>query len=75
MNQFIITTRAGNTGILIFVSGIIFNEFFLMIQGLSYMNYISVPWINEFLLGAAICMLCGVLLLNLGLRKRNYADA
>ena len=43
MNQFIITTRAGNTGIIIFVSGIILNEILLMIQGLSYMNYISVP--------------------------------
>ena len=28
MNKFIITTRAGNTGIIIFVSGIILNEFF-----------------------------------------------
>ena len=72
MNQFIITTRAGNTGIIIFVSGIILNEILLMIQGLSYMNYISVPYINELLLGAAICMLCGVSLLNAGLRKRNY---
>ncbi len=70
-NQFTIARRIGNTGLTIFVSGIILNEFFLMIQGLSYMNYISVPLINELLLGAAICMLCGVSLLNLGLRKRN----
>jgi hypothetical protein len=74
MNKFLITTRAGNTGIIIFVSGIILNEFFLMIQGLSYMNYISVPYINELLLGVAICMLCGVSLLNLGLRKINYTN-
>jgi len=72
MNQFIITTRAGNTGIIIFVSGIILNEILLMIQGFSYMNYISVPWINELLLGAAVCMFTGILLLNFGLRKRNY---
>jgi hypothetical protein len=71
MNKFLITTRAGNTGILIFVSGIILNEFFLMIQGLSYMNYISVPYINEALLAVAICMLSGVLLLNLGVKKSN----
>ncbi len=69
MNHFIITTKAWDTGILIFVWGIILNEIFLMIQGLSYMNYISVPWINELLLGAAICMLCGILLLNVGFRK------
>jgi hypothetical protein len=72
MNKFIITTRAGNTGITFFVSGIILNEILLMIQGLSYMNYITVPGINELLLGAAICMFCGVLLLRLGLKKRHY---
>jgi hypothetical protein len=72
MNEFIITRRKGNAGVIIFTTAIILNEFFLMIQGLSYMNYISVPYINEFLLGAAICMLCGVSLLNLGLIKRNY---
>ena len=72
MNQFIITRRMGNTGIIIFVSGIILNEIFLMIQGLSYMNYISVPYINEFLLGAAICMLLGVSLLIPELRKKDH---
>ena len=69
MNQFIFVNRTVNTGIIIFVSGIILNEFFLLIQGLSYMNYISVPFINELLLGAAICMLCGVSILIVGLRK------
>jgi hypothetical protein len=72
MNNFIFTNRIGNSGIIIFISGIILNEIFLMIQGVFYMSYINVPWINELLLGAAICMLCGVSLLNLGLIKRNY---
>jgi hypothetical protein len=71
MNKFLTATRAGNTGISIFVSGIILNEIFLLIQGLSYMNYISVPYINESLLGAAIWMFVGILLLNIGLRKTN----
>ena len=69
MNQFIFVNRTVSAGIIIFVSGIILNEFFLLIQGLSYMNYISVPFINELLLGAAICMLCGVSILIVGLRK------
>src|SRR5450432_3712618 len=69
MKLFIITPRTGDTGIVIFVSGIILNEILLMIQGLSYMNYMRVPYINELLLGAAICMLCGVLLLICGLKK------
>ena len=68
-NQYIITGRMGNIGITIFVSGIILNEFLLLIQGLSYMNYISVPAINELLLGAAVCMFTGILFLNLGLVK------
>ncbi|MEO6456300.1 MAG: hypothetical protein ABIN97_19645 [Ginsengibacter sp.] len=71
MNKFIITARAGNTGIIIFVSGIILNEILLMIQGLSYMNYISVPYINQLLLGAAACMFSGIFLLVLELLKRN----
>lgn len=74
MNKFIITGKAGNTGILIFVSGIILNEIFLMIQGLSYMNYITVPYINELLLGAAIFMFGGILLLNLGVKKNKLHD-
>ena len=71
MNKFIITGKTWNSGIIIFVSGIILNEIFLMIQGLSYMNYITVPHINELLLGAAIFMTGGVSLLNLGLRNQN----
>ena len=72
MNRFIITRTTGNAGILIFICGIIVNEIFLMIQGISYMNYINIPWINELLLGAATCMFCGVSLLNLGLRRKNH---
>ena len=71
MNQFISPLRAGNTGIMIFVAGIIINEILLMVQGISYMNYINVPYINQLLLGAAICMFCGVLLLTLGLNRKN----
>ena len=74
MNQFIIMGRTWNSGIIIFVSGIILNEIFLLIQGLSYMNYITVPYINELLLGAAICMFGGILLLNLGVKKNKYID-
>src|ERR1039457_6203769 len=64
--RFIHTTKSGNAGIIIFVAGIILNEIFLMIQGLSYMNYIQVPYINELLLVAAIFMLLGATLLISG---------
>lgn len=69
MKPFIFTSRRGNTGIVIFVAGIILTELFLMVQGVSYMNYISIPYINESLLGAAVCMLLGLCLLNMGLKK------
>ena len=70
MNQFIVTNKKGNTGIVIFIAGIILNELLLMIQGLSYMNYMTVPYVNEMLLAAAIVMFAGILLLVFGLRKR-----
>ncbi len=66
MNNFISNNRTGNRGIVVFISGIILNELFLMIQGISYMNYISVPLVNELLLGAAVCMFAGVFFLTLG---------
>lgn len=64
MNNFIITNRIGNTGIGIFVSGIILNELFLLIQGVSYMSFLSIPMINELLLMAAAVMFLGILFLN-----------
>lgn len=69
MNNFISNNRTGNRGVVIFISGIILNELFLMIQGISYMNYISVPLINELLLGAAVCMFAGVFLMALGNKR------
>lgn len=67
-NQMIIPGKNGNRGIILFVTGIILNEILLMIQGLSYMNYINVPYINELLFVAAIFMLAGVLLFIAGIK-------
>jgi hypothetical protein len=72
VNRFIINNSYVNMGISFFVAGIILNEIFLMVQGLSYMNYINLPYINESLLGAALCMFCGMFLLIIGLQKSNY---
>ena len=69
INHFISTNRIGNAGVAIFISGIILNELLLMVQGISYMNYVALRYINELLLGAAICMFTGVLLLILGFSK------
>lgn len=52
------------TGVWIFVSGIIINEVLLMLQGVTGMSYIIIPFINESLLLAAIIMFSGILVLN-----------
>jgi hypothetical protein len=74
INRFILMNRTGNSGIAIFIFGIILNELFLMIQGISYMNYISLPWMNELLLCAAVCMFTGIFLLNLGLKSAKTTN-
>jgi hypothetical protein len=71
MKQFIFTNKIAETGIIIFVCGIISNELLLMVQGLSYMNYITVPYVNEMLLGAAVIMFGGILILNFKLRGKD----
>lgn len=72
MQNLIYTNRTGNYGIIIFISGIILNELFLLIQGSSYMIFVGVPYINQLLLAAAICMALGLGLLIFGLRKRIF---
>jgi hypothetical protein len=67
MKDLIITNRLGSVGIFIFITGIILNELLLMTQGIAYMNSISLPLINQFLLGAALVMFTGILLFNIGL--------
>ncbi len=71
MNQFIVTNRTADAGFITLITGIILNELFLMIQGISYMNFAPLPYINVFLLGAAFCMFCGVILINVGIVRRT----
>ncbi len=52
-------------GIFIFIGGIMLNEVTLMIQGISAMGYIVVPYINETLLSIALVMFSGLLIINL----------
>lgn len=53
------------TGIFIFVAGIILNEILLLLEGVADLNYTVLPYINEGLLGAAIILFSGVLLMNI----------
>jgi hypothetical protein len=60
------------TGIIVFVSGIIINELLLMVQGVEAMSYTAIPYINEMLLGAALVLLSGTIIIFFGnLRQPN----
>lgn len=57
--------------IVIFVFGILFNEFLLMVQGIAAMLESSIGYIDQLLLLAAVILFSGMLLLNLGIKNRN----
>ncbi len=57
------------TGVIVFIVGILLNEFLLMLQGIGAIAYIRIPFINELLLCAALIMFSGVLWLNIGFIK------
>jgi hypothetical protein len=54
------------TGIFIFTAGVILNEIVLMVQGISYLNYINIPYINEMLLAIALVLFSGIVLMISG---------
>jgi hypothetical protein len=59
-------------GTIVFVSGIIINELLLMVQGVEAMSYTAIPYINEMLLGAALVLLSGTIIIFFGnLRQPN----
>ena len=58
-------------GIAIFTVGVIVNEVFLMIQGLTALTYHIVPYMNELLIFTALLLFTGMALLNLGIIKQK----
>ncbi|GAB2829751.1 hypothetical protein [Ferruginibacter profundus] len=61
-------------GVIIFTSGIIVNEIFLMTQGVAALTYTNIPFINEALLIAALIMFTGLLLLLVSQNKKYKSD-
>jgi hypothetical protein len=59
------------TGIFIFVAGIILNEILLLLEGVADLNYNVLPYINEGLLGAAIILFIGLLLMNIPVKPAH----
>lgn len=57
-------------GVYVFSAGIVLNELLLMIQGVTAMGYILVPYINEALWVAAIFMWAGICMILLGTKAK-----
>jgi len=57
-------------GIWIFITGVLLNEFILMLQGIAAINYSDIPYSNYMLLAAAFIMFSGLFLLLSG-QKNN----
>lgn len=61
-------------GAIIFTVGIIINECFLMIQGITSLGYSTIPYINEALLIAALIMFLGLLILTVSIELKSESD-
>lgn len=73
-NKYIILNRKSVIGIAVFVCGIIFNEGLLLTQGVFAMKYENVPYINEFLLAAAIIMFSGITVMSANQFKKHDTE-
>ena len=61
--------RLSAWGIIIFTSGVLLQEIILMIQGLEVMEFEPLPYANKILLGAAIVMATGLVVIAVGRNK------
>ena len=64
--QMISVNKWCRTGISVFITGIFLNELLLMIQGVSDLQYEGVPYINVFLLFAAVILFSGMFIMVFG---------
>ena len=56
-------TRTSQTGVLIFVSGVVINELILMLQCVQAMKNESIPSVHYYLFGIALVMFSGIAIL------------
>lgn len=50
-------------GLFIFILGILLNELILMLQGMSFLNLVQIPFSNQLLFGVALIMMSGTMVL------------
>jgi len=67
--KLIVPNKTFRSGTFIFVVGIMVNEVLLMIQGVAAFSYLPIPYINIYLLVAAIILLSGAGLMFLGVKS------
>jgi hypothetical protein len=63
MNKALKTTRVTAFGIIIFVSGIVFNEFFLMLQGIGSLSDTYISGMSQALAIAALILVTGIVII------------
>ena len=68
-NLIIIETKTAKVGLWTFITAALINEFVLMMQGISAIRYTNSVYSNELLLGAAIMMFTGLVLLTVTQKK------
>ncbi len=68
-DQLIPESRTMAIGLAILAFGIILNEAFLMLQGITGLYYQAIPDINEWLLMLSIMIFSGLLIINIASRK------
>ncbi len=74
-NEFLINNKKKiKTSLIIFVLGVLLNEILLATQGFASIKYISIPFINEYLLTASVFLVIGAFLLYFFSKKSVTYD-
>lgn len=73
--KYLALTRTGVYGLAVFVTGIILNEIFLMGEGTGDLFNRPLSHTPLLLLGAAVILFSGLLIINLSLYRAGYASA
>jgi hypothetical protein len=63
LTKILVSQKINVAGAFIFTGGVLLNECLLMLQGVTAMSYIVVPYSNEALLATAVVMFTGLVLL------------
>jgi len=73
--QLIPAQTISRTGLLLFVTGALLNEVFLLIMSIGSMEYTAMPVINYFLLAVSIIMFAGLVLICIKLWQKRQAGS